>query len=153
MAEKLTELEQLELEEKKLRVEHLRVTVKEQQEKQHAAKKTAEQQEAMIKETQRNEKLRQEQCNHRKGGKGLEGLSGNGSDTNFCVIKHQYPDGRVGVMCTRCQAQWWPGDTKESHHTGFSYQDAYRWPTDNEMSGSVTFTITKTEGAKSATAQ
>ncbi|HEV1286535.1 MAG TPA: hypothetical protein VNU44_14535 [Bryobacteraceae bacterium] len=91
---------------------------------------------------QRQEFARQMQvCNHKKGGKGDDLKNKNGNDPNYAVIKHQYPWGEWAVICTRCPAEWRPGDTEKNHVTRISFKTAFEWPTDNTSSGSALFRI------------
>jgi hypothetical protein len=83
----------------------------------------------------------QRNCTHRKGGKGDDLVNNVGSDPNFSIIKHQYPWGEWSVLCTRCFADWRPGDTPESHPSGIGFEEAFKWNTDNSSSGSAQFLL------------
>lgn len=124
------ELEALRLEREKLELEDLRTKVEETRKRKEARLRAAEQQERDIKEAQRQEKLRQEACQHRKGGTDLEGIV-NGNSPDYSIIKHMMPWGELFVMCTRCQKQWRPGDS--------DYAKAVSLPTDNQQSGACLF--------------
>lgn len=94
-------------------------------------------------------------CNHKKGGKGLEGFKGRGQDQNYAVIKHLFPNNDVGVFCLRCPKIWLPPikprredfDTQKEFEFAVKkyaadeaeYRMAVAFPTDNEMSTSGTF--------------
>jgi hypothetical protein len=94
-------------------------------------------------------------CNHKKGGKGLEGFRGGGQDQHYAVIKHMFPNSDVGIFCLRCPKIWLPPvlPKRDDHNTEPEYKLAmqayekdladYRWalmlPTDNEMSTSGLF--------------
>lgn len=80
-------------------------------------------------------------CTHRKGGKGDDLVNNRGNDPNYSVVKHQYSLGDWSVLCTRCFAEWKPGDTAATHPTGISFQTALEWPTDNASSGAVQFRL------------
>ena len=85
----------------------------------------------------------QGQCTHLKGGKGddLANNNGDGDKGGHSVIKHLAEWGERMVKCTRCFAEWWPGDTEENHPTGISYATALRFNTDNSPSGAAQFKI------------
>lgn len=95
-------------------------------------------------------------CNHKKGGKGLEGFRGRGDGKagGYAVIQHMFPNGDIGVFCQRCPKIWLPPVfpnreelTKEEFELANKAYDkdhaAWRWalalPTDNEMSTSGLF--------------
>jgi|SRR5208337_613687 len=94
-------------------------------------------------------------CNHKKGGKGLEGFRGQGQDQHYAVIKHMFPNSDIGVFCLRCPKIWLPPvlPKRNDFATESEYKLAmqayekdvaeYRWavmlPTDNEMSTSGLF--------------
>lgn len=90
-------------------------------------------------------------CPHRKGGMG-EGFNFSGEDSNFSTIKFQLPNTAWYVMCSRCSMEWHrgttatrlfnqSGDTGLGNHTGISYMEAMRFPSDNEISGACLFLI------------
>lgn len=83
----------------------------------------------------------QRNCNHLKGGKGDDLINNKGSDANHSIFRHQYPWGEWSVLCTRCFADWRPGDTAETHPTGIGFEEAFRFSTDNEDSGSAQFLL------------
>ena len=141
MAEKnvASELEKIRLEKESLELEDLRFKVTQQRERQLANKQRGENQEQQLRDQKEQEKRNHIDCNHRKGGNGLEGLKGNGDDTKYAIIIHTYPDTNRVVMCQRCNCEWWPGE--EKHHTGVPYSVAVRWPTDNQPSGASLFSI------------
>ncbi len=94
-------------------------------------------------------------CNHKKGGKGLEGYRGGGQDQHYAVIKHMFPNSDIAVLCLRCPKIWLPPvpPKRNDFLTEADYKLAkagydkelaeYRWavmlPTDNEMSTSGLF--------------
>lgn len=93
-------------------------------------------------------------CWHKKGGQGVENMF-RGNDSNYSVIKHQRADGAIIVICQRCDALWEPPDTALNRRGASSddkklfakllkeYQWALNLPTDNTMSGSQLFAITR----------
>lgn len=83
----------------------------------------------------------QKNCTHQKGGKGDDLLKNSGNDPNHSVNKHTVEWGETYVKCTRCRAEWWPGDTAENHPTGVSYEQAMKFSTDNVASGAAQFRI------------
>lgn len=85
----------------------------------------------------------QENCTHMKGGKGddLVNNQGDGENGGYSVIKHLHAWGEWQVLCRRCKAEWWPGDTEDNHPTGIGFKTAVKWPTDNASSGSAQFRV------------
>jgi hypothetical protein len=95
-------------------------------------------------------------CNHKKGGKGMEGFRGHGNDNHYAVIKHQLPNSTIAVMCQRCPKIWLPPvpihrqDFENQRDYDFAKREfakaraEYDWalalPTDNEMSTSGLWT-------------
>lgn len=91
-------------------------------------------------------------CNHHKGGKGMEGFKGNGNDAKYAVIKHQFPNSDFVITCSRCNNIWLPPveplkddfEGKELYQAArleFSksmrqYNEALSFQTDNETSTS-----------------
>jgi hypothetical protein len=50
---------------------------------------------------------KQSRCNHRKGGMDADALvSGQGTDSQYCVLKHRFANGDIWVRCLRC-GKWW----------------------------------------------
>jgi hypothetical protein len=94
----------------------------------------------------RNFALRQGNCNHRKGGRGLSGVQGKGTDSDYAIIKHQMPNGDWHVFCTRCSKHWQPTDADAKLKGG--YFEALDWPTDNTPSGSSMFTFQRGDGSR-----
>lgn len=137
MAEKqagkvLSEYEAISLEMAQLELEEKRFRVADMKQKKAVSESKTKRTEQELQSTIANEKRKQANCNHRKGGFNVEGLiSGQGEDSKYAVNKNTYPDKRTVVMCTRCFREWYPGDV--------GYEEAYRWPTDNQPSASVTF--------------
>lgn len=101
-----------------------------------ARKKIAhEQVEHDLADAKTREKVRQDRCNHRKGGRDLDGIHGNGNSADYSVIKHRFANGDIHVFCQRCIKHWEPGTP--------GYAEAVALPTDNTMSEAVQFRFTK----------
>jgi len=130
------ELDQLRLERERLELEQLRHEVAELQSKRERKAMAHSQVEHDLKDFEDNQRRRQENCNHRKGGKNLEGVQGRGTDPMYAVIQHQLPFGDWIVICQRCQKIWKKGDA--------DYKEAINFQTDNSPSGPTLFLITKT---------
>lgn len=106
-----------------------------------------ERQRQTIAEQERNSQIEQSNCNHKKGGSGLESMH-DGDDTKYAVVKHTYPHGAREVMCMRCQKIWAEPSTdlRKTDLTEYKrqlkgYQEALRFPTDNKESGKQLFVI------------
>lgn len=132
----------LRLQKEELELEQLTHDVMVLRQNRENRKRNAEQNERDLRELREMDAARVEQCNHRSGGEGLEALmSGQGSDANYAVIKHTYPWGETRVHCTRCPAEWKPGDKADEHPSGISYKQALMLPTWNKPSGTQLFLI------------
>lgn len=127
----LAEKEQLELEELRYRLEDMR---RQRLHREQQAKNREQARENLLNFQKETEK-RQNQCNHRCGGNGMDAVNGQGTDSKYAVIKHRLPWGALMVLCMRCQKQWLPGDT--------GYEEAVGYPTDNKMSASSQFTFSR----------
>ena len=90
----------------------------------HTSRENTEKQ---LEEARLSLQLRQANCNHRKGGLGVDGFMGKGQDANYAIHKHTYPWGDTWVNCLRCGKEWKPGDPE--------YAMAMALPTDNPPSG------------------
>lgn len=125
MAEKvnqLTELEKTELEIKRLELENLELENEERKlnlinkrQDIDQRKMNEEQQFAVYRERgvvladqSRNEAIGQDNCTHRKGGIDMQGLMGNGDDTDYAVWKIRWFDGKMWIRCLRCAKTWKP---------------------------------------------
>lgn len=140
--------EKLLLEQQQLELEDTREQVEERKRKRAEKKRTRELQEATLAQQWRDRFATMRECNHKKGGKGVNAVvHGQGNDSNYAVVKHQYGNGQVWILCQRCLAEWRPGDTAATHPTGIGYREALAFPTDNEMSTSVQFQFHKAPGA------
>jgi DNA-binding transcriptional MerR regulator len=84
----------------------------------------------------------QAHCSHKKGGTGVAAvLKGEGTSTNYAVIKHKMPDGRYWICCTRCLKEWHAANKLDGTPETEGYREALMWPTDNTASGSSQFTF------------
>lgn len=134
------EMTQLELEDLRMRVEN------EKTRREQIAMAHKRQQQSLEDSNARIQAAR-EACNHRKGGKNLEGI-GKGHDSYFSISKITYPWGETTVMCLRCTKEWRkpPESLKKTDPAAYKKQmDEYKWamelPTDNEPTGSQIFLI------------
>jgi hypothetical protein len=110
--------------------------------------------EASLKRSAAADEYRHNNCYHRKGGMGVENIF-RGNDPNYSVIKNQRADGAIVVICQRCDKLWEPPDpalkrrgaTVEERKLyaklNEEYLTALNYPTDNTMSGSQLFVITR----------
>lgn len=93
-----------------------------------------------IRNYMKQRELQQEGCNHRKGGTGAEAfLTGQGTDAEFCVIKHKLPCNRYFVLCQRCGKEWHPPQPLFGIKETEGYQQALSFNTKNVASSSGTF--------------
>jgi hypothetical protein len=137
------ELESLTLEETRERVYAARALREQRQRnREHMAR--------IILNNQRVEQATQEDCWHKKGGKGLTGLN-RGDDTKYAVVKHQLGHGPIIVICQRCRKIWRKpkplakGASQEERRVYREaikdYNAALNFPTDNVMSGNQLFIV------------
>ncbi len=101
-------------------------------------------------DAQRQIAIRQYNCSHRKGGKGMAGVQGGGQDPQFSVFKHQLPNGDWMVLCSRCQKEWnrpLAGDPKYVELLD-QYKKALALPTDNVASGGSQFSFVGVDGRR-----
>lgn len=92
-------------------------------------------------------KASQDHCNHRKGGRGPEGvMHGQGTDDAYAVIRHRLPHRMFFVLCQRCGKEWHP-ENKWNVENGIirplpaseGWREAMNFPTDNSPSASSDF--------------
>lgn len=147
------ELKQLELEEKRLAVEAARANLIDTRErlderelKREAVRERSRMNGATIKQLNVIESARQTNCNHHKGGNGLQDYtSGQGDDTQYAVRKHKFANGDIQVACMRCHKRWnKPAKadykTEESYTAAMDeYRKAVNFTTKNVMSSSYEF--------------
>ena len=150
--QKITEeLELLQLEESRERVQQIRS-------KRASRTRRMESRERSLADQRVREKFMQDNCLHKKGGKGVEGRF-KGNDPNYAVVKHTLSHGPTIVICQRCFKIWAPPDTalntkKASTEERKLYRQQYEeyttalnFPTDNEPSGTQLFVITRETAA------
>jgi hypothetical protein len=138
------ELEQLQLEETRERVAQIR-RVRAMRENRMRSRQLALAKNAAI------QKNAEDNCAHRKGGKGKE-MWFSGNDSNYAVVKHILSHGPMIVICQRCNKVWEPPplalrsgsteDRREYKRLYTEYQAAVNLPTDNETSGARLFEFT-----------
>jgi hypothetical protein len=145
------ELEQLQLEEARERISVMRQN-RDNRLRRAAARETD------LASARARQKAIQDNCWHKKGGKGVEMLS-RGSDHHFAVVKHQLCHGPIIVICQRCSKVWEPPDPAlnakkatveqkaEYKRLYDEYMVALNLPTDNVMSGTQLFVIAQGEAA------
>lgn len=98
-----------------------------------------------VRQTNAAIKQRQDNCNHHKGGNGLQGLQGRGDDPQFAVYKHMFCNGDIWVRCLRCGKMWrppvehWYDSHKEYLDAYAEYQAALNFQTRNISSSSYVF--------------
>ena len=102
-----------------------------------------------LKKTARDQTKHQDQCTHRKRGRGLEGLQRGGDGPEFAVIRHLLPWNEWYQRCQRCGKTWAPPHIQDFPETAAGklafeeakrvYKDALSWPTDNTPSTGITF--------------
>lgn len=100
---------------KKLQIEQIRLqneTLKEDIENRKLVKKEnrarLEDTGRQLKDMDRQDYMKQSRCNHQKGGEGIDGLNGNGTDSDYAIHKFRWMDGKLHVRCLRCQKLWKP---------------------------------------------
>ena len=94
---------------------------------------------------------KQDRCNHKKGGMDAAALvTGQGTDSQYAVLKHTFANGDMWVRCLRC-GKWWKPPLEEDYMLGGKldtvrfdaavkeYKEALNFQTLNIPSGSVTF--------------
>ncbi len=89
---------------------------------------------------------KQNQCNHRKGGNGMEGYTnGQGASLQYAVVKHRFLNGDTWIRCQRCAKTWKPPaksqhTSQESYDLAWqAYRNALEYPTQNITSSSYEF--------------
>lgn len=152
-AEMELELKKLEVEAKKLELlereanlQDVRERLAERELKRDTKRMTSYTNGATLKQLAANDKAAQTRCNHRKGGNGADGIiSGQGDDSQFAVLKHQFANGDTWVRCLRCGKTWKPPlqaeYTKQEEYIAAvaDYQAAVKFQTRNITSGAIMF--------------
>ena len=143
------ELEQLQLEETQERVRQMRQS-------KEALRRRVEGRDRDIARALARRKVMEDNCWHKKGGKGVEMLS-RGNDHHYAVVKHQLCHGPIIIICQRCAHVAEPPPLELNRKKATAEQKAeyrrlyeeYQWwlnlPTDNEMSGTQLFVITNND--------
>lgn len=142
-----------ELEEKQLNIELAKANIVDAREKlqerdmkreNHAAKAKTNGQNLL--QMNHENKVVQARCNHKKGGNGAAGvLLGQGDDSNYAILKHQFANGDWWVRCLRCGKKWSPPieemfKTKEAYLEAYvEYKAALLFQTRNSPSSSMVF--------------
>lgn len=141
------DLEQLQLEEMQERVLQIRS-------RKESIRRRVASRETDITSALARRKAAEENCWHKKGGKGVESLS-RGTDHYYAVVKHQLSHGAIIVICQRCGHVEEPPDIALNAKTATAADRAeykrlyerYRWwldlPTDNTMSGTQLFIVNR----------
>ncbi len=137
------ELKALMLEERRLRNQLLKYELEKMQLKKSELLHNHEQVEKDLADMMRQSALRRRQCNHRKGGRGMEGIRGQGSANEYSIFKHQFPNGEWFIICSRCTNEWRSPDPNDPNYPALyqAYQTALMYPTDNIPSGGSIFTF------------
>jgi hypothetical protein len=145
------ELEELQLEETRERVHELRT-------RRAGRQRRVEGRTADLRRMAARDKARQDDCYHKKGGKGVENLS-RGTDHFYAVVKHVLAHGPMIVICQRCWKLWEPPPREWNRRSATAeqkaeykllydeYVKAINFPTDNVTSGTQLFVITESEAA------
>jgi hypothetical protein len=144
-------LEQLQLEETQERVMQMRA-------RKESVRRRLESRENDIRRDNARKKAFEAGCWHKKGGKGVEQLS-HGTDQHYAVVKHQLCHGPIIIICQRCFHVAEPPNpafntrkatAEQKALYAKQYEEYQMWlnlPTDNEMSGTQLFVVTREEPA------
>lgn len=82
----------------------------------------------------------QQNCNHRKGGRGAGAvLNGQGMDSMYAIIRHVCPSGRLMILCQRCGQEEYSRDPLTGEAQTSQFDRFSNFPTDNQTSGSSLF--------------
>lgn len=129
-----------------LELENLEYQVDQGRMKRQLAKQKHESNEQALKMQNRADRHNQRVCTHMKRGKAdqhnqgfIRGGGDDGADYAKWVVK--MPNGEIWITCSRCGAEWKPGDTAKNHPTGIAYETALKWPTTNTMAETCQFRI------------
>ena len=155
------EFKRLEIEAKKLELLDIRDRVDDRQMKRDNKDQRLRANGQVIDNNQRQREAAQTQCNHKKGGNGLQGyMRGQGDDPQYSIFSHQFLNGDVWVRCLRC-GKWWKPPVESSFYfdsrgrevavqdgkfnkekfdqAWVEYRQALAFPTRNTQSGSYQF--------------
>jgi hypothetical protein len=147
------ELKRLELEDKQLEIKMKRANLVDTQER--LAEREMRRENVLlkaktngqtIKQVNKNTRTLQNNCNHKKGGDGLQGLiSGQGDSEQYAVLKHTFAAGNTEIRCMRCHKVWKKPlesdfQTPEGYQGAVAeYRVALNFQTKNKPSSSYTF--------------
>jgi len=134
-----------------LQLEEAREQARERQSKRDTRKSRSESIELTLRRDKANQKAIQDNCAHRKGGKGTAQMY-QGNDANYALVHHTLSHGPTIVVCQRCIGIWAPPEPLPKNATPAQkaeykeqlaeYRRMRSLPTDNEPSGTVLFTFT-----------
>jgi hypothetical protein len=110
------EFKKLEIEAKKLELLDIRDRVDERQMKRDNKDQRTRANGVVLDNNLAQRRAAQAQCNHKKGGNGIEGfMSGQGDDPQYAVFKHTFLNGDMWVRCLRC-GKWWKPPVEASFY-------------------------------------
>jgi hypothetical protein len=161
MEEMELEFKRLEIEAKKLELLDIKERVDERQMKRDDKTSRTRANGAILDGNYAQRRQVQAQCNHKKGGNGIEGfVGGQGDDPQYAIWKHQFLNSDIWVRCLRC-GKWWKPPVKENFYfdergrevapqdgqfnaelfakAEVEYRQALGFPTRNSMSTSYQF--------------
>lgn len=103
-----------------------------------------------LRKTDKDQQKHQDQCSHRKAGRGIEGLQKGGNSADYAIIRHILPTNELWQRCLRCAKTWRPphvqdfdvntvGGKAAYEEAKRVYKEATSWPTDNTTSSGITF--------------
>ena len=148
MAEKEAALQArlLEIKERTANIEDIEERLAERKLKRETGMQNAHTNGATLKQIQSNEAKIQKRCNHRKGGKGAEGVvAGRGNAPEYAFLPHQMADGALWIRCLRCGKTWkpvlrkWFANDADYLAAKTDYEWAINANTNNTMSTSYQF--------------
>lgn len=160
------ELRNLEILEKKANLQDLAERLAERQMKRENKGQRSKNNGSTLQQSAARDIAIQSHCNHRKGGDGLDGFAnGQGTDSQYAIIKHTFGHGDTWIRCLRCGKTWKPpvksqfyfNDrginvavqdgvfNKEKYEEAIrEYKEALNFQTRNVPSGSYQFRFTST---------
>jgi hypothetical protein len=102
----------LEIEERKASIGELRERQSERENALKQAKRELEDKARVFNQDRIVDALRQEKCNHQKGGlvspRDITALHTGGDSPKKSIIRHRMIDGSMWIRCTRCRKSWFP---------------------------------------------
>lgn len=133
---------EVKLQRDELELKLMQAQVNNMQSAEAAGRLSSEQQERNNRLREESDRQIQDNCSHRKGGSNIDGFYTGGADM-YAVVKHTYPVPYIPgfetctgttVHCQRCHKEW----TRASDE----YEEALRFPTNNQSSGTALFSVT-----------